>query len=384
MTRTADSTKLRSTPPSTSRQRWTAVYRQWQGARPYQEDDFAILEDNPTGDDTSSGLMMVLADGMGGEAGGALASRTVVEAFTHSFPILHGTPDIRFEQCLGEASERLRKMVQDDPSLDGMGSTVVAVHYDGEELTWLSVGDSPMWLFSDGDLVRLNADHSMAQILDRLVEKGELTAEEARNDRRRNMLLSAVTGARVEHVDCVKRSCRLRERDCILLASDGIQTLSDEEIEHHLINAGGKAEDAADMLFSAVQNASVASQDNMTFLLLFDGAFEKGVIGQRSELDTEAANPGWWTGMGSWATALFWKGMGLGLAIGLLAVAIALWWPDEASSQDIVFAPDHSTGLAERGEGIPVETNSKLAVHSEPNPLESQFGATPPPVFKSQ
>ena len=382
MTRTADSTKLRSTPPSTSGQRWTAVYRQWQGARPYQEDDFAILENNLKEDDTPSGLMMVLADGMGGEAGGALASRTVVEAFTHSFPRLHGTPDIRFEQCLGEASGRLRKMVQDDPSLDGMGSTVVAVHYDGKELTWLSVGDSPMWLFSDRNLVRLNADHSMAQILDRLVEKGELTAEEARNDRRRNMLLSAVTGARVEHVDCTKRSCRLRERDCILLASDGIQTLSDEDIERHLINAGGKAENAADMLFSAVQTAAGVSQDNMTFLLLFDGALEKDVIAQRSVPGVEATDPGWWTG--SWATALFWKGMGLGLAIGLLAVAIALWWPDESSSHDIAFAPVNSSGLAERSEAKLVERISKLVEHSEPNPLESKSGATTFPVFEAQ
>lgn len=196
------------------------------------------------------------------------------------------------------------------------------------------------------------------------------------------MLLSAVTGARVEHVDCTKRSCRLREHDCILLASDGIQTLSDEEIERQLINAGGKAEDAADMLFSAVQTAAGASQDNMTFLLLFDGALEKDVIAQRSVPDAEAADPRWWTGR--WATALFWKGMGLCLAIGLLALAIALWWPDVSSSHDIAFAPVNPSDLAERSETKPVERISKLAEHSEPNPLESQSGATTLPVFEAQ
>ena len=364
---------------SSKKQPWTVVYRQWQGTRPYQEDDFAILENKLSEDDASSGVVIVLADGMGGEAGGAQASRTVVEVFMHSFPNLQGTPGSRFEQCLEKASGRLNNMVQDDPSLEGMGSTVVAVHYDGEELTWLSVGDSPMWLFLDGNLVRLNADHSMAQILDRLVEKGELTAEEARKDRTRNMLLSAVTGARVEHIDCAKRSCRLRAHDCVLIASDGIQTLSDEDIERHLIDAGGKAEVAADMLLSAVRAAaaSASSQDNMTFLLLYAEPFERDVIAQRSVPETKSADLGWSTKGGNWTTALFWKGLGLGLAIGLLVAAISHWWPDESSTQDIAPAPENSSGLTERSEELPVE-------HSEPNLLESQSGATTQPLLKAQ
>ena len=185
---------------SFGRKRWTVAYRQWRGGRAYQEDNFAVVETMIAGYEPCPGLTLVLADGMGGEAGGAEASRAVVESFTGHLPGKEEKAGFQFEACLEEAGCRLRNIVKTNPELEGLGSTVVAARYDAERLAWLSVGDSPMWLFSDGTLERLNADHSMARVLDRLVETGELSAEEARNDKRRNMLLSAVTGSQVAHI----------------------------------------------------------------------------------------------------------------------------------------------------------------------------------------
>ena len=327
---------------------------------------------------------MILADGMGGEAGGAQASRAVVETFIHDFPIFQGAPGSRFERCLGESSDRLRKMVQDDPSLEGMGTTVVAVHYDGEELSWLSVGDSPMWLFSDGNLVRLNADHSMAQILDRMVENGELTAEEARNDRTRNMLLSAVTGAPVAHVDCVKRSCRLKTSDCILVASDGIQTLSDEEIESHLIDAEGRAEVAADLLLSAVRAASGSGQDNMTFLLLYGEPPEQEIIAQEGVLDAEVDVAGRLVGAGKKVTALFWVVIGLVLTMGLMVVTVSIWWPGGSPSQDTASTPEISPVLNGPSKELPIQENLESTEQSETNPMESRTDTATHPVIGVQ
>ena len=237
-----------------------------------------------------------------------------------------GPASFRFKQCLNEASSRLCELVKDDPSLEGMGSTVIAAHYDGQELTWLSVGDSPMWLFSNKKLVRLNADHSMARVLDRMVENGDLSEEEARNDRRRNMLLSAVTGSPVEIVDCAKRSCRLVAQDRLLIASDGIQTLADQEIERQLAATEGTAESVADALLSAVRTASGERQDNMTFLLLLGEAYEKDTLSRvigaeigdgdiESSLEESRRN-----------SVPFWIVLGLGLAIiGLLVATISSW-----------------------------------------------------------
>lgn len=248
--------------------RWPLAGRQWQGARAYQEDSFATLDVGTAGQGTPAARLMVLADGMGGAAGGATASRIAVEAFVRGFPGLNGPADTRFRACLDAATARLREREYEDPRLRGMGTTVVAALYDGRRLDWLSVGDSPMWLFADGALERLNADHSMAPVLERLVLEGELSPEAARWDRRRHMLRSAVTGRPPDMVDCGSRACRLGTGDCLLIASDGIETLTEAEIAGELRAADGNADAAADALDRAVRAAAGPRQDNVTILLL--------------------------------------------------------------------------------------------------------------------
>lgn len=256
-------------PPASGR--WPLAGRQWQGARPYQEDSFATRDVDMADGGEAAALLMVLADGMGGAAGGATASRTAVEAFTREFPTSNGTTGARFRECLGVATASLRQQEIEDPRLSGMGTTVVAALYDGRRLDWLSVGDSPMWLYAPGALERLNADHSMAPVLERLVLTGELSPEAARWDRRRNMLRSAVTGRSPELVDCGSRPCRLRPGEFLLIASDGIETLTEGEIARALRAADGSAEAAADALDRAVRAAAGPGQDNVTFLLLSAG-----------------------------------------------------------------------------------------------------------------
>ena len=248
--------------------RWPLAGRQWQGARAYQEDSFATLDVDMAGQGAPTALLMVLADGMGGAAGGATASRIAVEAFVGEFPGQDGPAETRFRACLDAATARLREREFEDPQLRGMGTTVVAALYDGRRLDWLSVGDSPMWLYAPGALERLNADHSMAPVLEGLVLAGELSPEAARLDRRRHMLLSAVTGRPPDLIDCGSRACALQPGDCLLIASDGLETLTEAEIARELHAAGGRADAAADALDGAVRAAALPHQDNVTFLLL--------------------------------------------------------------------------------------------------------------------
>ncbi|MCY4394166.1 MAG: protein phosphatase 2C domain-containing protein [Rhodospirillaceae bacterium] len=256
--------------------RWPLACRQWQGARPYQEDSFATLEVDTAEGGEAAALLMILADGMGGAAGGAIASRTAVDAFAREFPESCGSPGARFRECLATATATLREREIAEPQLSGMGTTVVAALYDGRGLEWLSVGDSPMWLYSAGTLERLNADHSMAPVLERLVQRGDLSPDAARRDWRRNMLRSAVTGSPAESVDCASRPCRLAPGDYLLIASDGLETLAEEEIARALGAAGGSVEAAADALDSAVRAAASPGQDNVTFLLLSAGTGAPG------------------------------------------------------------------------------------------------------------
>ena len=327
---------------------WSVEPGQWQGARSYQEDDYGYeqVEFGTAGE--TPAMLMVLADGMGGEAGGATASRCVVEAFMHRVREAEVDTETWLEACLDAANREVRARVDADPGLEGMGSTVVAAVYDGQGVSWVSVGDSPMWLFIGGRLVRLNADHSMAPVLDRMAEVGELTREEALSDGTRHMLRSAVTGSELDLIDRDHRPCRLREGDFLLLASDGIETLSQEEIELCLGSVHDGVRATADALLSAVKAAARPHQDNVTFLLLAGEGHAAHRTEQSNRATAKVARPFWQADHRSVVVALF---LGVGLLLGAL-----MWW-----------------GLEEPPEAIPGLGNT---APSEP-PAESLSGDSP-------
>ena len=312
-----------------SRSAWSIEPGQWQGARSYQEDDYGYGPVELGTDGATPAMLMVLADGMGGEAGGATASRCVVEAFMRRIREPEGGTETWLDACLDAANADIRSRGDADPDLEGMGSTVVAAVYDGQSVSWLSVGDSPMWLFTRGRLVRLNADHSMAPVLDRMAEVGEITREEALGDRTRHMLRAAVTGSELDLIDRGYLPCRLGEGDFLLLASDGIETLSHDEIELCLGSARGEARATADTLLSAVKAAAKPYQDNVTFLLLAGEGHTAHRTEQSSRATEKVARPFWQAAHRSAVVALF---LGVALLLGGL-----MWWglrePPEVKSE---------------------------------------------------
>lgn len=300
------------------RSAWSIASAQWQGARPYQEDDYGYDEvEFGTAGETPA-VLMVLADGMGGEAGGATASRCVVDTFMRHIREPMGGTETRLDECLDAANREIQARMDADPDLEGMGSTVVAAVYDGRSLWWRSVGDSPMWLFTGGRLVRLNADHSMAPVLDRMAEVGELTHEEALSNGTRHMLRSAMTGSELDLVDRGHEPCRLAEGDYLLLASDGIDTLSPEEIEQCIGATRGGARETADALLSAVKAAARPHQDNVTLLLLAGEGRAAQSAERSSRATARAPRPFRRQADRSVVVALF-------LGVGLLLVALILW-----------------------------------------------------------
>jgi protein phosphatase len=239
---------------------------QSQGARDYQEDDAGFC---PIGEGGAEGLLMVLADGMGGHRGGAHASTAAVETFIDAFNHESGTIAERLSRALEDANDRIGKDSQENPELEGMGCTLVGVSLTEVGIEWISVGDSPMWLVRNGKLQRLNADHSMAPILAKQVELGELTEEEAKRHPQRNALRSAVIGDKMQHVDASKRPMKFRKGDRLLLASDGLETLSVEEIAG-LIEEAGEVEAGAlaKTLVAAVDARQRKGQDNTTVMVI--------------------------------------------------------------------------------------------------------------------
>lgn len=227
---------------------WRGEGDQDQGGRPYQEDRWAL---RTLSDGT---LLAVLADGMGGHAGGAVASKLAVDAFLKA--IEQGRS---LTEGLQEANAAVREGAAGKPDLDGMGSTLVGALVKDNEVRWISVGDSPFYLVANGKLERLNADHSFAPQIDAMLERGMITAEEAANHPRRHTLREAVTGEPLNLIDEGKR--KLSAGMMLLVCSDGVETLAHEKIAAAV---GQPVRNLLDMVLAVGK----PHQDNVTIIKL--------------------------------------------------------------------------------------------------------------------
>ena len=246
------------------------------GARDYQEDTAAfwpeggeavsLSSDGPTYD---QGGFAVLADGMGGHAGGAVASRMVCENFLSVAAEHSGSVSERLISALRAANDAIATKVTENPLLAGMGSTLVGAAFGPNGIEWVSVGDSPLFLFRRGEVAVLNEDHSLAPELDRLVSEGRLTELEARRDPRRHMLRSAVTGEEIDLIDISRQPLTLEDGDFIILASDGIATLEPSELARVIQGyAADGAAAVANAIIRAIEALREPYQDNATVLVV--------------------------------------------------------------------------------------------------------------------
>ena len=246
--------------------------RQIPGKREYQEDDYGLLDGRDLGLDGREHSMLLVADGMGGHVGGATASGLLSKTFVEAYPQAAGPIVDRLRECLDEANKAIAAAIAENPELDSMGSTLVAAVVASEGLNWISVGDSPLWLFREGELSRLNADHSMAPVLADLVATGRMTQAEAARDPSRHSLRSAVMGDAIHLIDVSSQPVAVAKGDRLLLASDGLMTLRDQEIAAILEKTqDAPLEDSAAALIQAVEAAEHPHQDNTTVLLYAPG-----------------------------------------------------------------------------------------------------------------
>jgi len=188
---------------------------------------------DPVEGEVKDALCCVLADGMGGHEAGEIASRLVGEGFLVS-AVCSGTPEIAagfFPRCASTLNSQLRAYVEQHPDCDGMGTTLVGVRFDRNILRWVSVGDSHLYLLRGSSLHKLNDDHSMKPAIDAMVKQGIISQEEANDHPDRNALRSAIMGHELSLVDVESTGVKLQRGDIILLASDGLDTLSEEVVE---------------------------------------------------------------------------------------------------------------------------------------------------------
>lgn len=241
------------------------------GARPRQED--ALATSFAQGAEIG---FAVLSDGMGGHAAGDVASRIIIAEIFAELTLRiagpgfceTGIPEL-LHSAANVANHSIRARVDAAPEAAGMGGTVIVVVVLAGRLYWLSVGDSPLYLFRDGRLTRLNDDHSLAPQIDLMVREGVIAPELGRNHPQRNLLTSALIGEAIAAIDCPEQPFALQDGDLVLAASDGLQFLSDDQIEAVLSRATGHhSASIAHALIAGVTALGDPEQDNISVVVL--------------------------------------------------------------------------------------------------------------------
>ncbi len=234
------------------------------GARENQEDSFAISDLLRGEFENNHSVLAVIADGMGGLALGEEASQVAVNKFIGEFENdgYSSSIDDRLRQALLSANAAVYDLAYGGGRREDIGTTLVATAIVGEELYWISAGDSRIYLFSNGKMEQLNIDHIYANHLAKDVEKGKITLKEAQNHPEKDYLTSYLGLPKLTEISQSSKPIKLKPGDIILLCSDGLtNTLTEQEI---LAILNSKSENVAEVMIREVLAANKIHQDNVT------------------------------------------------------------------------------------------------------------------------
>lgn len=207
----------------------------------------------------------VVCDGMGGAAGGQLASRIAVDTFSAEIEkrLSPGAKPDRLREisvvAVALANRAVREAARSSEEYHSMGTTLVsAVSFDGGAVI-ANVGDSRAYHITRDGIVQITRDHSLVE---HMVERGDITAEEARRHPNRNLITRALGPDVDPECDCY--TCQLSPGDFLLLCTDGlVNTVTDEEIKAEVLRGG--TETCMDRLLAI--SKSRGASDNITVVL---------------------------------------------------------------------------------------------------------------------
>lgn len=208
--------------------------------------------------------LYAVADGMGGQAAGEVASSLLVEALKDDLSAGGCLGEEELRQALLHANDIILGEVRVHPEHRGMGTTATVLHLEEGLAYWAHVGDSRLYLCREGSLRQITRDHSYVE---GLVSRGELTQEEARNHPQRNMLLRAVGVEQELQVDT--GSFPLQQGDMLLLATDGLMNMVEEDSIMEILQEARGHDDGRDPARQLVQRALAAGgSDNVTVIVV--------------------------------------------------------------------------------------------------------------------
>ena len=234
--------------------------------RNHNEDSFLVDEELQ---------LFVVADGMGGHAGGGTASRLAVETIDREMRAAKTAPDHPFDSnsplqdsplpeylrgAVEKACFEIFKAAQEDPRLAGMGTTTIALCVHGEHALFAHVGDSRAYLVR-GDLIQqISEDHSL---VNEQIKAGMITPEEAKHSRYKNIITRSVGFEEEVQVDVM--GIVTEPGDFFILCSDGLANLVDDKEIREVVSSGS-LEDAPKKLIELANERG--GDDNITVIVV--------------------------------------------------------------------------------------------------------------------
>ncbi|WP_055547104.1 PP2C family serine/threonine-protein phosphatase [Streptomyces sp. NBRC 110028] len=205
--------------------------------------------------------LLAIADGMGGQAAGEVASSEVISTLVQLDDDVPGSDILTsLGTAVQRANDQLRVMVEEDPQLEGMGTTLTALLWTGQRLGLVHVGDSRAYLLRDGALTQITQDHTWVQ---RLVDEGRITEEEAGTHPQRSLLMRALGSG--DHVEPDLSIREVRAGDRYLICSDGLSgVVSHQTLEDTLASYQGPHETVQELIQLALRGGG---PDNITCIV---------------------------------------------------------------------------------------------------------------------
>lgn len=245
-------------------------FAQAQGSRKEQQDFFGEYVSNDPIFIDHGGRLAIVADGMGGLEKGADASKIAVHSFIDSYKAKRKDESIpdTLKRSVISANKAVYKFSTDEGLSGKTGSTLVALVQCKNEVYWLSVGDSRIYQISNNKLKQLSTDHNYENDLLKLVEKGELTLEDVRNNSQKAALTSYIGSESIAKIDQNTQPVIPSPKDVFMLASDGLYArLTDKEITSIVLS--DQSNEAAKKLVKCKLEKKLKNQDNLTVSLVF-------------------------------------------------------------------------------------------------------------------
>jgi len=224
-----------------------------------ENQDSLFVPDPDTCDTAKRGVLVAVADGMGGHAGGALASRTAVESLAafYTDPSVGLPADLLALNRIEKAHARIQDLQRERPQLKGMGTTLTAVVITGKSAVLLHVGDSRCYLWRAGALKLLTSDHTLAA---RWAQRGTLKVPLASS----KSVLTRALGVGLSQVDRGEQD--LQPGDRLLLASDGLHGVAPESRIIEILASTPIPWEAAKKLVALAKECG--GPDNVTAILV--------------------------------------------------------------------------------------------------------------------